>query len=257
MISLLAGPDYHGRMDLRRDLDLGSYAPAFAADGVTVIDNFLAADDAERVHAFIWKDMPVTDWKACFCPPPDGNQPLFVPNLAEHAEWITRERERVRRCLALGSLRISYSFKRSVRDHVEACTCPRCAVEDFMASPTVLDAVGAITGTQITGVTSVFTSWYDGDDFLSLHSDAGLGRIAFVLSLTKNWKYVYGGNLTILESDWNTPRRVFVPRFNTLILFDIPEKSGRPHTVTPVLRGVKDELAKRMAVSGWFRGEKR
>ena len=82
--------------------------------------------------------------------------------------------------------------------------------------------------------------------FLSIHTDEGRGKIAFVYNLTKDWKEEYGGNFELLDEDWKTVKKRLVPSFNSLTLFYV-EGKGVPHRVTKVLSDNK-----RLAFTGWL-----
>lgn len=214
------------------------------------INGFLEESKAEEIYKFLAKDMNLHWWKAVFYPWPGISGFGSFVLTPESQEKIKEERERVFKDLVSGGF--SYTFKRSLNDHFSGCWCFQCGYEKFMRSNTACDFVSQIIGTPLTEASTVFSSWYDDGDFLGTHSDTGLGKVAFVYNLSKNWKYVYGGNLTIFEFDWKTPKRIFVPAFNTLILFKVPEGSGIPHCVTPVVSGVNKSGEKRLALSGWY-----
>ncbi len=48
---------------------------------------------------------------------------------------------------------------------------------------------------KIVGITDIFITLYEKGQFLSAHNDENSGSLAVVLSLSKNWKSTYGGNL--------------------------------------------------------------
>ena len=48
---------------------------------------------------------------------------------------------------------------------------------------------------KIVGITDIFITLYEKGQFLSAHNDENSGSLAIVLSLSKNWKSSYGGNL--------------------------------------------------------------
>ena len=102
-----------------------------------------------------------------------------------------------------------------------------------------------ITGLELTHLTTLFISKYKSGNFLSPHSDRGNGRLAFVINLTKFWKPQYGGNLHFMNDDRTEILDTFVPEFNNLVVFYVPEGDGVPH-VDP---NVKHN---RFAVTGWF-----
>ena len=108
--------------------------------------------------------------------------------------------------------------------------------------------VSYLTGIKVSYVNKLFISKYKSGHFLSPHSDIGNGKIAFVLNLTKNWKPQYGGILHFLNEERNEIIESFVPQFNSLILFEVPEK-GIPHFVSHVVPDTKNT---RYAITGWL-----
>ena len=89
---------------------------------------------------------------------------------------------------------------------------------------------------------------YNGGDFLTRHDDdvAGKGRqLAYVLSLTPDWLPEWGGLLLFNGPDGGIVE-TFVPSFNTLNLFAVPQ----PHSVSYVAPYAG---AARISVTGWLR----
>jgi SM-20-related protein len=89
---------------------------------------------------------------------------------------------------------------------------------------------------------------YNKGDFLTRHDDdvAGKGRqLAYVLSLTPDWLPEWGGLLLFNGADGGIVE-TFVPSFNTLNLFAVPQ----PHSVSYVAPYAG---AARISVTGWLR----
>jgi len=89
---------------------------------------------------------------------------------------------------------------------------------------------------------------YNKGDFLTRHDDdvAGKGReLAYVLSLTPDWLPEWGGLLLFNGPDGGIVE-TFVPSFNTLNLFTVPQ----PHSVSYVAPYAG---AARISVTGWLR----
>lgn len=89
---------------------------------------------------------------------------------------------------------------------------------------------------------------YRAGHFLNRHDDAVAGKdrvAAYVLSLSEDWQHEWGGRLEFMDAGGET-EAVFLPRFNTLSLFRVPQ----PHAVTPVKPGV---TAHRLSITGWLR----
>lgn len=231
-------------------LDPGPYAEEFAREGVVVVKDFLAPENADEIYRFLARDIPMAWWKAVVVPHPVNGGGDGLPCDARNRAEIERRRDSVMPLYC--AYKFSYCFRRSVGDHAAGCDCPQCKYEAFMSSQEAIQWAGRLSGKDLSSAHTVFSSWYDEGDFLAPHSDKDQGQVAFVLNLAKDWKFIYGGTLVLFEEDWKVPRRLVVPAFNSLVLFNIP-KDGIPHCVTPVVTGANAHGSKRVAISGWYR----
>ena len=83
--------------------------------------------------------------------------------------------------------------------------------------------------------------------FLNAHSDQIQGhkrRVAYVLNMSKNWDPDWGGLLQFYGPEKSVDQ-VFVPRFNSLSLFTVPQE----HAVTAIAPYAP---VGRFAITGWF-----
>jgi SM-20-related protein len=112
-----------------------------------------------------------------------------------------------------------------------------------------INILNDITGLQLTKLNTLFLSRYKASNFLSPHSDKGNGRLAFVLSMTKNWKPQYGGVLHFMNDERTEITESVVPSFNNFFIFHIPGNEGVPHFVSHVSPNV---IFSRYAITGWF-----
>lgn len=119
----------------------------------------------------------------------------------------------------------------------------------YLNSNIFINLLNEITELNITHLTTMFMSKYTNGSFLSIHSDKGNGRLAFVINLTKNWKPIYGGNLHFLSDNRTDIIDTYVPEFNTLTLFYVPEENGIPHFISHIVPNIK---ISRYAITGWF-----
>ena len=117
-----------------------------------------------------------------------------------------------------------------------------------MSSPEFINYLNNITSLNLSKLNTLFLSKYKGGNFLSPHSDRGNGKLAFVLNLTKNWKPQYGGILHFMNNDKTEIIESFMPLFNNLMLFEVPE-NGIPHFVSHVVPYLRYE---RYSITGWF-----
>lgn len=90
---------------------------------------------------------------------------------------------------------------------------------------------------------------YQPGDFIGLHNDVGLEEsyriTAYTLGFTREWRADWGGQL-LFHDEKGDVTRGFIPRFNTLTLFKVPQL----HSVAPVAAYAK---ARRHSVVGWLR----
>ena len=93
---------------------------------------------------------------------------------------------------------------------------------------------------------------YRPGDFIGLHNDVGSedsDRLtAYTLGFTREWRSDWGGQL-LFHYDNGDVTRGYIPRFNTLTLFRVPQL----HSVAPVAPYAQ---AHRHSVVGWLRNHK-
>ncbi len=142
--------------------------------------------------------------------------------------------------------KFSYIFHRSMNNKTPSFL--EFTLRKYMASKEFIDYLNSITDLNITTLNTLFMSKYKGGHFLSPHSDKGNGKITFVISLTKKWKPEYGGILHFMNDDKTKIIESYVPEFNTLMLFEVPEE-GIPHYVSHIVPYIKEE---RYSITGWF-----
>jgi SM-20-related protein len=148
---------------------------------------------------------------------------------------------------AFGKDQFSYIFYRSMNS--KNMSYLEFTLRKYLNSENFISKLNQITGLDLTQLTTLFMSKYSNGNFLSPHSDKGNGRLAFVINLTKYWKPQYGGNLHFLNDDRTEIIDTYVPQFNNLIIFHVPEENGIPHYVSHVTPNIK---LSRFAITGWF-----
>lgn len=143
-------------------------------------------------------------------------------------EW-----DQVNRVVQAWCLPLVYRFYSKGQHNAETCKCPVSASP--FARQDQVDRIRQIMGNQdITHLQHVFQTRYTHGCFLSTHRDPPESSIAFVYSLTKDWKAQNGGLLHFVTSD-GTDRnveRVILPEYNSMVLFDL--SVDRPHFVSAV-----------------------
>lgn len=119
---------------------------------------------------------------------------------------------------------------------------------EALAAATTLELIRQITGFADIQRVDAQATLYRPGNFLTEHTDdhddAYVRRAAYVIQLCKNWKADWGGLLHFVDGGSNVTQ-TFVPRFNSMALFAVPQ----PHVVSMV---VPFAPGPRFGVTGWF-----
>lgn len=207
-------------------------------NGVHVLPDFFDEALADRVREYLLGD---PSWYYAFAD-------ISLPDVEQNQPAIREAMGRAETACVAGQ-QLAYRFRRTIgHEGTSDCGCAVCDACVAITSPHTLARVKDATGFEDLKRHTMFASCYVGGDFLSTHSDGGLGRIAFVWNLTKDWLPQLGGSLHVLQHDWVNTDIVVPPTYNSLALFDV-SGPGRPHFVSQVANGVTN---KRLAISGWF-----
>lgn len=124
---------------------------------------------------------------------------------------------------------------------------PLLSVFAFINSAPFLDLVRTVSGIDSIARADGQATLFVPGHFLNTHDDHIAGhkrRVAYVLNLTKDWNPDWGGLLQFYGAD-RTVDQVFVPRFNALTLFTVPQS----HAVTAIAPYAP---VGRFAITGWF-----
>ncbi len=222
------------------------YKEDFLNNGSVIIRDFLNDEHINKLYNFLNSNMPDDWWYSSSCPGTEG-QVRYIRNTTSNIEVINNEREFSEKVFNEGGY--SYHFYRSIGDHYETCMCEECWFRDWLKSDEVISFLNKVSGFEITNFSTMFASKYTSGCFLGPHHDDTLGKIGFVLQLTKDWRPQWGGILHFLNDSLNKIEYSESPTFNTLTLFHIPEGMGKWHYVSHVGPGVSKS---RIAYSGWY-----
>ena len=125
------------------------------------------------------------------------------------------------------------------------------ALADFLGSIATrdsIDAVRALSGANDIKQADAQATRYEPGDFLTVHTDDQdshfTRRVAYVYSLCQGWKPDWGG-LLHFHGDAGGIIETYVPEFNTLTLFTVPQA----HWVSVVAPFAG---APRFSITGWF-----
>jgi Rps23 Pro-64 3,4-dihydroxylase Tpa1-like proline 4-hydroxylase len=122
------------------------------------------------------------------------------------------------------------------------------SVFDYLNGPEVLEFIAAVTGrSDLQSADAQYTRYISGQ-FLTRHLDeveAEKRRLAYVISFSHDWHPDWGGLLQFFQPD-GTPRDAWLPKFNSMSLFDV----SNVHSVTYVAPFTPEP---RLSLTGWFR----
>jgi len=102
---------------------------------------------------------------------------------------------------------------------------PMHQVHEFMNSDVALGFMRKLTGENAISKADSYATMYLPGHFLTTHDDRHdtHDRVAaYVFSMTKNWDQNWGGNLAFFDDTGNI-KEAFIPSFNTLNIFLIPQ----------------------------------
>ena len=231
---------------LAEGLDADRLAPIFARSGRLQIDGFL---DAACAAGLLRALSASRDW-------------VLTLNRGER---ILDYREAAFAALSPGDrAALSQDIVRGARAGVQFCydtirlpprgetrpAGPLADLERFLCSPAMIDFFRGVTGAADIAFVDAHASRYSPGHFLTAHDDridAQHRRAAYVLNLTPDWRAEYGGLLLFHERDGNVSRG-FMPRFNALTLFAVPQTHSVSY-INPIAPHP------RYAVTGWLRAE--
>lgn len=235
---------------LNKNLNIQELAAEFKEKRIIRIDNFLDDTYADDLHYFYTNGMPRDWWYLSTKPHRFGHGgDLDVARLVNDPQ--TNSEVVYKLAVAneyFNENQFSYSFKRTIEDHVENCPCKECSLRALITSKETLTVLKAITGMELKKHGTLFSSLYEYGDFLSTHTDAGNGNLGFVYNLCKDWRADWGGLLHTLSKDSKKVTNTYVPGYNTLTMFDIESDKGLPHFVSHVVH----KKAQRFSFTGWF-----
>jgi Rps23 Pro-64 3,4-dihydroxylase Tpa1-like proline 4-hydroxylase len=230
-------------------LDLAAHARTYAARGIVRISALLEERAANAVGDLLQRGLP---WRILFTDA-DDRPAHFSPD-----ELRSQGPERWKATLTdvLDRARRNRGFFYKTYPMIEAYLKgwdkghPIHQLTEFVNSADFLGLGRAVTGIgEITKADAHATAYGPGD-FLTRHLDYGEDRerrAAYVLGFTRDWQPDWGGLLLFLNEDQDVTGG-YLPRFNTLTIFDIKYL----HTVTQVSTFAG---AWRYSITGWFRDD--
>lgn len=195
-----------------------------------------------KLHQFLTRLLPPY-WYCATCIRKDRKESPLLPAAAkENRARIAMAQK------AFGENEFAYYFYRTFNAIPGQYSPLEYQIRSFFSSPECIAFLNEITGLELTQLNTLFVSKYTSGSFLSTHNDAGNGKLAFVIHLTKDWRPQYGGNLHFLDASREKIIETFTPTFNSMMIFEVPDE-GIPHFVGHV---APNTPVARIALTGWF-----
>lgn len=232
-------------LENKSESEINELKELFEKDKKIIISNIFKSDKIELIHRFLTRLLPQY-WICATCIKKDR---LELPlNDKRNALRIKMVNE------AFSRNEFSYYFYRTFNANISQYSPIEYELRNYMSSSDFINFLNSITNLNLTKLNTLFVSKYTSNCFLSTHNDAGNGRIAFVLHLTKDWKPQYGGHLHFLNEERTKIIETFTPQFNSLMIFEVPPKTensdgGIPHFVGHVAPNVN---IPRISITGWY-----
>ena len=218
-------------------------AASFRANRRLRVRPFLTDLSAARLHAELAASAA---WKLVL----NGGDKTFEIDRAGQAALDPAQRAQIDAAVieaARHGFQYRYESIRVADDPAEHGGTALEAFANFLNSPEAIAWFRAVTGLDDIDYADAQATNYGPGHFLTEHDDNVAGknrRAAYVLSLTPAWRVDWGGLL--LFHDAADAVAGFVPGFNALTLFGVPQR----HSVSPVAPSAG---APRLSVTGWLR----
>jgi len=128
---------------LNNNLNIKELSTKFKQDRIIRIDNFLEDSYADDLHRFYTTEMPRDWWYLSTKPHRFGQGgTLDVARIVDDPQ--TNSEIAYKLAIAdeyFNAGKFSYSFKRTIQDHVAECECKECQLRSFTNSPTCVNFI--------------------------------------------------------------------------------------------------------------------
>ena len=214
----------------------------FASHGRLQVTEFLSRDSAVELHRQL---VDSKEWRLTV----NRGTEIFHFALDDVSNWDNRKRDLLDEAVSAGG-RYAFQFRYEVIRVGDNPNGVLAEFERFMSSPKVVAVMRTIAGADDIAFADAHASRYQPGHFLTAHDDhlETMGRrAAYVLNLSPKWRPDWGGLLQFLDNRGDVVR-AFLPRFNVLNLFRVPQLHN-VSWVTPLA------AAPRYAITGWLRAD--
>jgi Rps23 Pro-64 3,4-dihydroxylase Tpa1-like proline 4-hydroxylase len=233
---------------INTSLDLASFARTYAEDGLVQIPNLFDEETAAHIEGVL-VSLP---WRLV-CQDDTKKNVILLP---EQVRAMTAEERsaldagiRQRAAENFGYAYLTYPMIQAALSRWDPGH-PIHEVTLALNSPTILAIAREITGCAGIVKTDAQASNYRPGNFLTRHVDDGLKRerrAAYTIGFTRKWEPDWGGLLMFVDEKKDISR-AYLPRFNTLTVFD----GLRLHSVSAVSAFAP---VPRLSIVGWFRDD--
>lgn len=237
--------------ELNPNLDRAALAQRFAADTRLQVENILTEETARELRDILANG---TEWGIALQAGTYGEPHSWragevrEPAVGKQVMELVKETDRA-------AASRNYAFRCNRYSLVEGVQKqwnpggPHELLLEYLNAPDFLGLMREITGIAELAKADGHASCYGPNHFLGRHIDSHVEegwRIAYVLNLTiDDWYPDWGGYLVFYDDDGNVETG-YMPRFNTLNLFKVPQAHAVTYVPPFAPRG-------RYAISGWLR----
>jgi len=231
-------------------IDIASAKKQLTTNSRLVIKDFLLADYAEKIYQCLENDVP---WQIAFRDE-ETNHVLEREQLDQMGP--EKRAQLIQQIVEMAKHRYQFLYNRyPIVDAVLEGRNPDLflnQVVEYFNSSSYLNFFHQLTNDAEIKKCSAQATWYAPGNFLNYHTDVGSDeedrRFAYVLNLSKEWRPDWGGLLHFVDEDKNTITETFIPKFNSLSIFKVPQghyvSYVAPYTMKP-----------RFSITGWFRAD--
>jgi len=225
-------------------LNVADLSRRYRAAGRVVVNGFLSPKSADALAQYLSGTPP---WLHLLN---SGDKVFEIPK-ASYLAMPDAERIKLQDAVNVAA-RDGFQYRYDsirVSDNIgdrEASNTPLDQFATLMCTAGTIALLKAITGHRDINFADAQATAYNPGDFLTGHDDniAGKGRrAAYVLGLTPAWRTEWGGLLLFHQ---NEHVEGFVPGFNRLALFSVPQR----HSVSLVTHSAGTP---RYSITGWLR----
>lgn len=230
------------------ELDLNALGKAFAKSNRLQVRDFLTSESAEALYDQI-VNHTVWDWTF--------REDDQVRSLAgtEHTKFPVDQQKALWRKAYLRAqddqqfiyFKFDIDEQRAANPDAEN---PLFDLPGFLNSEPALSAAKTISGVGDIASATADAVWFSRDQFITSRDnldDGDQNRLVFFIDLAKDWQADFGGLLQFFDDDMDLAE-AFLPRFNSLTIFTVPQRHAMSY-VTPFMENF------RVGIAGCFKSE--